>query len=243
MATLLSPRELTQQELSIQVEKAFGQFPYRKISYHNDRREVILQFDYPDAQNQKEFEAAAADFTDATGWSAQINPSTTHNAVSLLLSSLFGERIAKVSYHVDKKTYAITLTASAQDNDKELSDQFYAATGWNLSINGQQLLSSAALPPLDAPKNQEMQGVFYPCDKSVECVEQNLAFSCIDQTFEDLPHKPDKKSLKQNSEGKYLELSFISPAIGYRYHKELVTHFQTTVLTKMNYLRLHSFFA
>ena len=221
VTSLLSPKELTQQELAMQVEKSFSQFPYRKISYHNDRREIILQFDYPDAQDPIEFASSAASFTEATGWMAQINPSTNHNAVSLLLSALFGERIARLSYHVDKKTYAITLTGNAQDGDQELAAQFHLATGWNLSVNGQQLHSQATPLSLDGFTPKETEGVFYPCGKCIESIEQNLAFSCIDQTFEGLPHKPDKKSLRQNSEGKFLEISFISPAIGYKYCEEL----------------------
>lgn len=221
VAALLSPRELTQQELSAQAEKAFGQFPYRKVSYHNDRREIMLQFNFPDAQDQKAFEAAAASFTEATGWAAQINPSANHNAIALLLSSLFGERIAKLSYHVDKKIYAITLTGNAQDSDRELAAQFHATTGWNLSVNGQQLHTQTASHSMDATTPKVAEDIFYPCNKSMESVEQNLAFSCIDQTFDNLPHKPDKKSLKQNAEGKYIEISFISPIIGYQYREEL----------------------
>lgn len=220
IAALLSPKELTQQELAAQAEKAFGLFSYRKISYHNDRREIILQFEYPDAQDQEEFESAAASFAEATGWTAQINPSTNHNAASLLLSSLFGERIAKISYHVDKKLYAITLTDKALTNDQKLADQFHLATGWSLSINGQQY-SQTSPPTLDESGTKETELFFYPCSSSAKSIEQNLAFFCIDQTFESLPHKPDKKSLKQRPDGKYLEISFISPIIGCRYGNEL----------------------
>ena len=44
-----------------------------------------------------------------------------------------------------------------------------------------------------------------------------MAFFCIDETFRDLPHKPDKKSLKHDENGKYLELGFISPILGLQY--------------------------
>lgn len=219
VAALLSPRELTQQELALQAENAFGQLPYRKIGYHNDRKEIILQFDYPDAQSQEEFEAAAAAFNEATGWKAQINPSTNHNAASILLSSLFEDRIAKISYHVDKKTYALALNGEPKDGDQELAEQFHSATGWILLINGQQLHSNASLSSPDKPGKAE--NLFCPGSGSVEKLEQNLAFSCIDQTFEGLPHKPDKKSLRQGPQGNYLEISFISPVIGVRYHEQL----------------------
>lgn len=221
VAVLLSPKELTQQELSVQIEHAFEQFPYRKISYHNDRREIILQFDYPDAQDREAFEAAAAAFTESTGWMAQINPSTNHNAASLLLSSLFEERIAKISYHVDKRTYALTLIGEAKDQDQELADKFHSATGWRLSVNGQPLRSNDSLSSPNQTGSGEAENLFAPGNRSVEKLEQNLAFSCIDQAFDSLPHKPDKKSLKQDLQGSYLEVGFISPMAGCRYREEL----------------------
>lgn len=51
--------------------------------------------------------------------------------------------------------------------------------------------------------------------------EQNLAFSCIEAAFDELPHKPDKKSLKQDAQGKYLELAFVTPDVGRRYRETL----------------------
>ena len=162
LAALSAPKELTQQELSAQVEKAFADFPYRKISYHNDRREIILQFDYPDAQDQKAFEAAAAAFTEATSWTTRINPSTNHNAVSLLLSSLFENRITKISYHVDKKTYVIIIDGETHDDDREAAEKFHSVTGWNLSVNGLMLHSHTSLSSLNAPDSKERENTFYP---------------------------------------------------------------------------------
>ena len=236
LASFQAPKELTQQELSVQVEIAFSRFPYRKISYHNDRREAILQFDYPDALDSADFGDAAAAFNRATGWTALKNPATNHNATALLLSSLFGERILKISYHLDKKNYAVTLTGDLQAQDQEAAGKFQDATGWSLSVNGKTFYSTTAQSPLPAPGGSGMEtvkkeGFFYPQSESPEVLEQNLAFSFIDQAFSTLPHRPDKKSLKQDTmgllppesfpSGKYLELSFISPSIGLRYQREL----------------------
>lgn len=233
LAAILAPKELTQQELSAQVEKTFSNFPYRKISYHNGRREVILQFDYPDAQNQQDFAEAVSAFAEATGWHAALNPATNHNAASILLSSLFEDRIAKISYHTDRKNYAITLTGVSGPKDQESADRFHAVTGWSLSVNGEFLAPSSTDSHLSSgnettddggsslKQENDASGFFLPCDPSTETAEQNLAFYCIDQVFENLPHRPDRKSLKQDSGGRYLEISFISPVIGHRYHNEL----------------------
>ena len=235
LAAILAPKELAQQELSAQVEKIFSIFPYRKISYHNDRKEIILQFDYPDVQDQQSFAEAAAAFTEVTGWQAAINPATNHNAASILLSSLFEDRITKISYHVERRNYAITLTGNSGTKDQDAADRFHAMTGWSLSVNGECLSPSSAASHLSTGSESDADGetalkygseesesgFFLPHNPSTETAEQNLAFYCIDQVFENLPHTPDRKSLKQDSDGKYLEISFISPVVGHRYHNEL----------------------
>lgn len=238
-AALLAPKELTQQELSLAVEKIFGEFPYRKISYHNDRKEAFLQFDYPDAQDQALFLEAAAAFETATGWRMQMNPATNHNAASLLLSSLLGDRISKISCHAEKKSYAVTLTGEPTVQDLAAADKFYSLTGWLLSINGHQIAASSSLPSRAEPESGA--SCFRPERENPEMAEQNLAFFCIDQVFEDLPHRPERKSLRQKSSppGKYLELSFISPAVGRRYSCQLQmladqTGWQIAIADKVN---------
>lgn len=235
LAAILAPKELTQQELSAQIEKIFSDFPYRKISYHNGRKEIILQFDYPDAQDQQSFTEAASAFAEVTGWQAAVNPATNHNAASILLSSLFEDMIAKISYHAERKNYAITLTGNSGIKDQEAADRFHAMTGWSLSVNGECLSPSSAASHLSTDSGSDTEGetalkygseesesgFFTPHNPSTETAEQNLAFYCIDQVFENLPHRPDRKSLKQDSDGKYLEISFISPVVGHRYHNEL----------------------
>ena len=49
-----------------------------------------------------------------------------------------------------------------------------------------------------------------------EKAEQNLAFSLIDMAFAESEIKPYKKGRKNDIEGLYLELSFLSPALGIR---------------------------
>lgn len=216
----LAPKELTQQEVAAQIEAVFPGFSYRKLSYHAGQRKVLLQFDYPDAQDIEAFQKQARIFTDATGWTAQISPSMNHNAALLLLTMLFGERLTKTSYYPDKKCYTITLAGNAdqQDNDKEASERFCTTTGWGLSVNGQPAAESASHLPSGTTEQEDF---FSPVDTSVEKTEQNTAFFCIDQTFEELPQKPDKKSLKHDAKGSYLELSFISPMVGRMYAETL----------------------
>ncbi len=218
-ALALEPKELTQQELTAQVEAAFPDCPYRKISYYSSRREVLLQFDYPDSQNLEEFQKKAAEFTDACGWTLKIHPSMNHNAAGFLLCTLFGDRIIKTSYYADKKCYAVTLNSPDAESDRAAAAQFQAVTGWDLMINGQ--LDAESAVPGGSTMTENGEDFFLPVSQHTKQIEQNLAFSCIDQAFEALPHKPDKKSLKNDCCGKYLEVSFITPAVGRRYHKQL----------------------
>lgn len=213
----LAPKELTQQELAVQAELAFSGFAYRKISYHMAKKEILLQFDYPDSQDQEEFHKKAEAFTGATGWKAAISPSMNHNAASLLLSVLFEGRLTKTSYYAEKKTYAVTITG-CRDEDTEAAEKFYSATGWSLLINGQGCTAACAVSLSDETQTKDF---FSPDNPSMKPTEQNLAFSCIDYAFENASHKPDRKSLRHDTQGKYLELSFISPAIGRRYQEEI----------------------
>ena len=226
----LAPKELTPQELEVQIQSVFTEFDYRKISYHLDRREVVLQFDYPDSQNTEAFREGSEKFTAATGWKISIHPSMNHNAASLLLTMLFEDRLTKVSYYADRKAYAVTLAEGAaggnmaepggSKSDREAAASFEKITGWMLFINGKEYSEKQSVYA-DGTNVGAEADFFYPADMGTERVEQNLAMSCIDETFSELSHKPDKKSLKHDTEGKYLELGFISPFIGRRYQKEL----------------------
>ena len=276
VAQAQAPKELTIQELEKQVEEVFPEHTYRKISYHKDKKEVLLQFDFPDSQDPDDFSEKAGQFSGKTGWNLRIHPAMNHNAASLLLSMLFGSRLTKTSYYAEKKCYAVTLSgpsAAGQHSagmgtirphagtgevmtgtksgtrspesplsDGEAAAQFLQTTGWNLWINGRPDSTCAGLPAADGTCNAsvtdgtcntsvtdgacnasaadgaaDMQHVFFTPSKDAKQAEQNLAFFCIDQMFQELPHKPDKKSLKQDAEGKYLELGFLSPALGMQY--------------------------
>lgn len=226
VAEALAPKELTIQELEQQIQAIFPEYEYRKAGFHYDRREVLLQFDYPDSQDMEDFRKKAEAFTASTGWAVRINPAVNHNAAGILLSVLFGDRIMKVSYFQDKKYYSVALSGKEDGNaDIEAARRFQAETGWKLMVNGhfaEEAAENGAGAASSAAGGNALgaaagEAVFVPADGRTEPAEQNLAFYCIDQAFDGLPHRPDKKSLKQDSEGKYLEVSFISPMIGRRY--------------------------
>ncbi len=224
VAQALAPKEWTIQELETRVQALFSEYPYRKISCHRERRELLLQFDYPDSQDPEKFQKTSEAFTSDTGWSIRIGPSMNHNAALLLLSSLFGSRLLKTSYYPERKCYSVSLPAknAPSASDQEAAELFRTTTGWTLHIHGRTSSADSPIPSAES-SDSSPEDFFVPSGRTAEPAEQNLALFCIDQTFESLPHRPDKKSLKNDSSGKYLELAFLSPAIGRRYAQTLQT--------------------
>ena len=254
----LKPKELTIQDLQAHIESAFSGYNYRKISYHQSTRQVLLLFDYPDSLDQEDFQKRAEKFREETGWTAEVNPSMNYTAAGSLLHTLFPGRLTKASYYPDRKCYAVTLP-SRSETDPKAASEFCRTTGWTLSINGemydknglytpdhsgaesagivngQGLAGAGIVPnlvgtgnsqapssPADSGKVSDHAGQmeFIPSPGSFQAsdpLEQNLALSCIDQEFSLLPCVPEKKSLKQDSSGRYMELSFISPEVGCRF--------------------------
>lgn len=169
---------------------------------------------------------AAEAFSLETGWSAKIHPSVNHNAASLFLSALFGERISKTSYYPERRCYQVTLSGTPDSaGEREAAEQFLRTTGWRLLLGGTAASSDdsgSSFPGgAGAAPGAGEEDFFFPADSSADVLEQNMAFSCIEQSFLECPHRPEKKSLKQDGRGKYLELSFVSPEIGRQYQDTL----------------------
>ncbi len=218
----LAPKGQTIQDVEAQIQEIFTEFAYRKIGYYPERQEAVLQFDYPDSIDKALFQQRATDFQKKTGWMANVSLSMNHTAAGSLLYATFGDRLQKVSYYVDKKQYSVTVLG-AEDGNREAAEVFYRQTGWNLYVNGKCFNSKIAKGPAangDASvKKSDME--FVPKSAFVRPVEQNLAFSCIDQSFTGISAQIERKSIRQDDKGKYLEFSFVSPMVGARYQNEL----------------------
>ena len=234
VAGALAPKELTIQDIEAYIRKIFTGCGYRRIGYHTDAKKVLLLFDYPDSLDTEDFNRRAQQFEDETGWTAAVNPSMNHSAAGSLLHTLFSDRLGKISYYSERKCYAVSLTASSE-NDEAAGAEFCRTTGWSLTING-HLYGKTGLAAAGAPVgcntspgstaagagdpgagiSTDKKSEFIPASDSSGPIEQNLALSCIDYEFASVPGRPEKKSLKQDPQGKYIELSFLSPEIGFR---------------------------
>lgn len=217
----LLPRELTQQELSDHISRCFEDFDCKKISYHTDKKEVVLNFDYPDAIDDDLFLQRSREFTDCTKWQIRKNASMNHAAAGVLLREMFGSRILKTSCYEEGKRYVVQVVKTSGE-DAEFARQFLKTTGWNLQVS---CADESVIGVIDAGTRGDSSALsvcrdaltICPSQKHPEPLEQNMAFSCIEAAFCDQQQTPCKKSIKSDHEGKLIELAFLSPQIGLRY--------------------------
>lgn len=215
---LQAPKEITIQQLEELIQRLFSDFPYKKISFHRESREALLNFDFPDVISPAAFETCAAAFSRESGWKIAVAPSMNHSAALLLLSRLFQPRIRKTSYFVEQKVYEIQLTL-VEDQDREKCIHFQETTGWQLRMNGADVSGSRNVPVPDSAAEDKM--MFLPGPGQAEPMEQNMVQYCIDRSFENETHRVYKKSVKSDAQGKYLELAFLSPKVGQHYSRQL----------------------
>lgn len=207
----LKPKELTQQELMSLVEEKFKEFDYKKISIMLDKKEIILNFDFPQGVDMS-IKNIMEDFYKETEWKVNINEKINNSAAELLIKKLIDPvRIKKISFYPEKFFVSAFLNGKNTDEGNQ-SKVFEEKTGWKLCVLEEGI--SSANNSLDSDKLYfEVEGV--------KSVEQNVAISLIDKSFENEEHKPYKKSIKTNEKGKYIELVFISPKIGQKFEEKL----------------------
>lgn len=219
----LAPKELTIQDVEIKIQELFAGFAYRKIGYYSEKREAVLLFNYPDSIDRALFQEKAEIFKKQTGWTVSVNPAMNHNSAGSLIYAAFGDRLQKISYFIEKKQYAVTVSGIGGE-DREAAKAFCRQTGWALCINGECFSSDVAVDDsrmeadISADKG-ELE--FTPKKPSPEPMEQNLAFFCIEQSFAGIPDQIEKKSIRQDERGRYMEFSFTSPMVGSRYREEI----------------------
>lgn len=207
----LKPKELTQQELMELVNEKFKAFDYKKISVLLERKEIILNFDFPQGVDSY-IEKIMEDFYKETEWKISINEKINNSSAELLIKKLIDPvRIKKISFYPERFTVSVYLKGRNESDESE-KKVFEEKTGWKLSIIEE---GNTAVNNISEDKNLyfEVEGV--------EVLEQNAALILIDKAFEDEEHKPYKKSIKTNGNRKYIELVFISPKIGEKFKEKL----------------------
>ncbi len=158
---------------------------------------VLLNFKFPIVAG-REYKDKFTEFEAATGWKVEINQECNLEAAEDLLYNLLPSGVewsGKLSYYRVEGVFKTTLKEDIDTSD--ISSTFKAKTGLNLIFEDQR--DDKFMAPVSAAQGQ---------------MEQNRAFQLIDEAFEDTPVRLYKKGLKRDSQGSFIELSFITPEIG-----------------------------
>lgn len=192
------------QDVQSYIETNFAGYPYRKISFNQDKQEVVLIFDFPFAVSE-DINSMFEKFAEETGWKISKNDNTNTTALTYELSRIFDNRVTKISFFPDKKM--VTGNIDKPDDYKELCEKFKKLTGFEFAAS-----NSAACSSLKDNSTGTIKS-----SSGKKAMEQNQAFAIIDKIFGYLPDQPYKKGIKSDSSGKFIELAFISPFVGQRY--------------------------
>lgn len=208
----LKPKEINQQELIDKVEEIFKDYKYKKISIILDKKTVILNFDFPDAVSET-IKTLMEEFERDTEWNIILNEKMNLNEAEILVRSLLEDTlINKISFYPEKHVVNVAMKTDNYDN-LEIINTFKNKTGWDMKIN-----CNKADDICD--NNEENKDLFFKAEECTQ-LEQNEALNIIEAAFKDEKYKPYKKSIKNNPNGRYIELVFTSPNIGKRFVEKL----------------------
>ena len=174
-----------------------------------------LFFHFPDVarvQQQTRLEELAA----RTGWKVDIHPEVHLGALEQKVRDLMGPGNPPLKVpSVSRESRLVKIQVSSAPEPallESLRDRMLSETGYRLEIDESRASTPAAKRVFDSAGQMEI----------------NLAFQQVDQAFRDSPQGPYKKSKKSDSEGVYIELSFISPEVGRRHEDRIRQLEQTT---------------
>jgi predicted metal-dependent RNase len=202
----LKHNEIKPNELKEAADKYFNKFNTKKISFICDQKKVILNFDFPTVVDKSIYEEIKK-FEEEVKWKVEINNTVNINAVSEVVRiNLQDVSIKKISYRLGENQVVVMLNSKC-NVEKEKLVEIENITGLHVLVQS---------PGVDLKDS-----TFIKAENECEMMEQNKALNIIDETFEREQFRPYKKSIKSNLEGRYIELTFISPVIGKKYEKNI----------------------
>lgn len=197
----LKPRELKPNELNDFINKYFEEFKFKKASLIYEEKKVILNFNFPAVVNDKIYDLIKK-FKQDIKWDVEISDSVNINECSRIIKeNINSENIKKISYRLDKNEVEVSLNSKI-DLHRNFINKFTNITGMKLLVKS-----------LDKDVNNEELTHIIESNNS-KTMEQNQALNIIDDEFKNKEFKPYKKSIKSYDNGKFIELSFITPVIG-----------------------------
>ena len=202
----LKHNEIKPNELKEAADKYFNKFNTKKISFICDQKKVILNFDFPTVVDKSIYEEIKK-FEEEVKWKVEINNTVNINAVSEVVRiNLQDVSIKKISYRLGENQVVVMLNSKC-NVEKEKLVEIENITGLHVLVQS---------PGVDLKDSMIIKA-----ENECEMMEQNKALNIIDETFEREQFRPYKKSIKSNPEGRYIELTFISPVIGKKYEKNI----------------------
>ena len=192
-------------------EEVFGEYPYKKISCFTEKKELLMVFDFPRLAGEG-FDALANDFFEDTGWKIYKNAEPNEYAIQTFLSERLGTNLRKISIRkVDCQVMVTFYQPVSKEILDKLCEEFESLTGYDLLYEGK----TAAVQDNTSCTEElpKISNDIYP-ENQMDPAEQNLAFSCIEAEFAGEQILPCKKGIQSDHQGKFLQISFLSPQLG-----------------------------
>jgi Cft2 family RNA processing exonuclease len=184
--------------------------------------DILLYFHFPQIQSQtSEVKAAIELFTKETGWGIKIHPQI-HQAE--LISSLKEElpsswKLKKnPAIHLDDSSVTIQLLPghTSLGENLEFQENFTKRTGFQLKIKPAEIpiIVQKVTPKtlLEAKENESLEMV---------PIEINKAYELIRGQFQECPGILRKCGQKNDQNGPYIEMGFISPQLGRQFQEQI----------------------
>ena len=179
---------------------------YKKGANFQDKI-VNLYFYFP-ATAKDSYKECIQILESQSGWKVEINRDCNLMAAEELIHDMLDSstEVQKISFYREEGYFLLSMHPDIE-NFQEINEKFEKATGLKLRSNAG-----------GTAQNQRIQTqVIQAVPSTKPRMEQNKAFECIDQCFQYEPHKIYKKSKKEINGVPFIELSFISYAVGERY--------------------------
>ncbi len=169
-----------------------------------DEGVALLSFAFPPVAMER-YGHKIKEFEQITGWTVEINDEYNLEAVENAIYKVMPNDIhteGSMSYYREEGAVKIRIDGLDGEESRAIMDRFKAITGLDLIIDDATLDIISPPPPPAATAGQ---------------MEQNRAFALIEKAFSEKPHRVYKRSLKQDKNGAFIELSFITPGVGKLY--------------------------
>ena len=212
----LKPKELKPNELNDLINRYFKEFKFKKASLIYDEKKVILSFDFPSVVDKKIYKIIEK-FEQDNNWKVRISDSININEASRIIKEIFyNADIKKISYRLEKNCVEVNINSNFHVNENILH-KFTENTGLAIMVSSLDYNADIAI-------NDDIIKV----NRDKDIMEQNKALNFIENEFKDKEFKPYKKSIKTYQNDKYIELVFITPAIGKKYNNTIDKLVETT---------------